>query len=51
MTKLKANSTYGENRAIIVSNEVNLSRGSFIEFKKLQEEWKLNDYYSNPGPT
>jgi len=51
MTKLKGKSTYGENRAVVVSSEVNLNKGSFKEFKKLSEEWRLNDYYSNPGPT
>jgi len=22
-----------------------------LEYKKRSEQWKLNDYYSNPGPT
>jgi len=48
---MKAKSSYGENKPVIISYDVPLNRGPFLELKKQVENWKVSDYYSNPGPT
>jgi len=46
----KTKSAYGEGHAIVASYEVDLKKGPFLELVKQRDNWKLNDYYRNPGP-
>jgi hypothetical protein len=50
MTSQKLKSTYGENEPVVASYEVDLKRGPFQRLQQLLPEWRLNDYYENPGP-
>jgi len=50
MTLARAKSTWGLNKAVVPSQEVDLQKGAFLELKKRRETWKFVDYYSNPGP-
>eukprot|EP01015_Nassula_variabilis_P010208 TRINITY_DN1814_c0_g1_i8.p1 TRINITY_DN1814_c0_g1~~TRINITY_DN1814_c0_g1_i8.p1 ORF type:complete len:573 (+),score=117.46 TRINITY_DN1814_c0_g1_i8:66-1784(+) len=50
MTHVKSKSSYGINKAIITSSEVDLRKGPFLRLKDQREGWRLIDHYTNPGP-
>lgn len=50
LARVKAKSSYGEKVPVIPSYEVSLKKGAYKEFKLQKDNWKLQDYYSNPGP-
>jgi len=50
MTVARSKSSFGENKAIISSSEVNLSGKIYGELQQQKGKWTLADHYSNPGP-
>jgi len=50
MLSMKERSTYGVNRAIVKSHNVDLKSEAFIEFSKRRREYELFDHYESPGP-